>query len=475
VYLVTVSHLLQIQKIKRYWPSLLRRLVEPAACFVLKAHRRRLRFLSFYLLIYAVLCLLGSPLLLLNGDKTWYLVLIAGVILMTGYFTSRTRHYRQTTLLAVGAPIFLICGSIISRGIVHGPFESLMWLALPLLVAGLVLDFRKTVVVVVVYASAIIVTILIAGFPAMVMDSVVPYLFMVFLFTLLSAAVHAQDKSELMGEYSLVQQGEKKIMELYEKEKAQRLELEEEAKARNLFISILAHDLRTPLTPIVISSEAIYEISSSNQESIQFRLAEKNLDSVRVLAQRLEELLDLTNLARGTFALKANLFDIGTFLKTVGARFFTTLEKQRQSLVLEIPEGLPYVSGDSSRLEQVLVNLLSNASKYSPEGSDIGLRLKADDRELIVEVQDQGTGIAVEEQDKLFQPYHRVQQDRQGIPGSGLGLAICKGIIEAHGGKIWVVSSTCHGSTFAFSLPVKQPNEFDVQVDSLNLQSLPTQ
>jgi len=103
----------------------------------------------------------------------------------------------------------------------------------------------------------------------------------------------------------------------------------------------------------------------------------------------------------------------------------------------------------------VLINLLSNATKFSPENSSITVRARAEGSELVVEVEDHGTGLSEEEQERVFKPYHRVEQDRQRFTGLGLGLAISKQIVEAHGGRIRVESQLGRGSTFSFSLPVK--------------------
>ena len=130
-------------------------------------------------------------------------------------------------------------------------------------------------------------------------------------------------------------------------------------------------------------------------------------------------------------------------------------QQREQHLVLDLPESLPKIKADPSRLEQVLTCFLANASKFSPEGRDITLRARAEGGELVVEVEDQGVGISPDEQARLFKPYHRVEQDRQRFPGLGLGLAVSKQIVEAHGGKIGLSSELGRGSIFSFSLPLR--------------------
>jgi signal transduction histidine kinase len=134
--------------------------------------------------------------------------------------------------------------------------------------------------------------------------------------------------------------------------------------------------------------------------------------------------------------------------------FKPTIEQRQQTLVTDIADDLPAAEIDPSRLEQVLSNLLSNSSKFSSEKGSIFFTVRQTKNVLRIEVKDQGIGINPEDQARLFQPYHRVEQDRQQFTGLGLGLAISKQIVEAHGGKIWVESEFEKGSTFVFTIPI---------------------
>jgi signal transduction histidine kinase len=247
---------------------------------------------------------------------------------------------------------------------------------------------------------------------------------------------------------------DRKIAALYQQEKQHREELEEEAKSRSQFINVIAHELRTPLTPILVSVEMVRDILSKTPESIQYKLINNAFSSADSLRVRLEELLDLARFSRGTFKFNKMLIDTSSFMEVVTARYKPAIDQKRQQLIVEIQPNLPEVYADPSRLEQVLINLLSNASKYSPEDSTITFRVTADADNLFVEIADQGIGILPEELANLFIPYHRAQQDRQSYPGIGLGLAVCSQIVQAHGGKIWVESKRGEGSSFKFTFPI---------------------
>jgi signal transduction histidine kinase len=146
--------------------------------------------------------------------------------------------------------------------------------------------------------------------------------------------------------------------------------------------------------------------------------------------------------------------DFNRFVKDVIARFKPNLAMRQQCLIEDIQETIPLAEIDAPRLEQVIINLLSNASKFSQDQGTIAIRASIDSNHLQVDVRDCGIGITSESQKRVFEPYHKAEQDRQPFTGLGLGLAISKKIIEAHGGKIWLFSIPGQGSTFSFSIPI---------------------
>ncbi len=246
---------------------------------------------------------------------------------------------------------------------------------------------------------------------------------------------------------------EMEINDLYHKEKTQVQKLEEEAKNRNLFIDVLAHELRTPLTSVLASTDMLRESPEIGGEFRQ-RLVTTINNSARQLDKRLDELLDLARFAKGTFKINKQPTDIYQLMNEMRESFISVLAVYKQKLNLQIASEIPEINLDRSRIEQVLVNLLSNAGKYSLENGTVDIKARLDDGNLLVEVIDHGIGISDIEQKNIFQPYYRVSEDQK-VPGIGLGLAVSRLIIEAHGGKIWVNSQMGKGSTFSFSFPAK--------------------
>jgi PAS domain S-box-containing protein len=255
----------------------------------------------------------------------------------------------------------------------------------------------------------------------------------------------------------------------YDQEKKLRQQLENEAQARMQFINVLAHELKGPLTPIMASSEMLKEELLKNPNKITQRLANNIVNGTRLLLNRLEELLEVARFARGTTSLNLKPTNLRQFFEQATARYEPSITRRKQPLIVEIAADLPVAQIDASRLEQVLINLLSNASKYSPEGSPIRLTARVVQNELQVSIQDQGIGISAEDQASLFQPYQRLGQDKQKIEGLGLGLTVVKYIVELHGGKIRVDSQLGQGSTFTFTIPLNRTKRNQEQIPATRI------
>jgi signal transduction histidine kinase len=119
-----------------------------------------------------------------------------------------------------------------------------------------------------------------------------------------------------------------------------------------------------------------------------------------------------------------------------------------------LPAGLPPVTADTVRIERILYNLVENAAKYSPAGSEITVSVRDEQSRVLVSVADSGMGIPAERQHELFEPFARLVSQSEHSKGLGLGLVVCKRLVEAHGGRIWVESAVGKGTTFNFTLPV---------------------
>jgi len=233
----------------------------------------------------------------------------------------------------------------------------------------------------------------------------------------------------------------------------------EQAPARSKqtleLVSFLTHELKTPLTAIITSAGLLAEELALSPDDPKTKLLSNILASAHNLEGRTSELLELAKLEAEGFRLELESTDISPIVYDVVEQLSSIVRSRKQSLTLALAPNLPKIMGDALRIEQILANLLSNATKFTPQGGSISLSVNQHNGYIVVEVQDSGPSIPVEEQHRVFQPYYRLKgEEKEYIPGAGLGLALCKHLVELHGGRIWVESEQGKRNTFVFTLPV---------------------
>jgi signal transduction histidine kinase/PAS domain-containing protein len=237
-------------------------------------------------------------------------------------------------------------------------------------------------------------------------------------------------------------------------------EAQSSVRQREDFISIASHELKTPITSLKLQLEAIsLSISKDRIERIDHDYMKKFSSSAIKQLDRLtrlvEDMLDISRINTGRLALIPRVVDMEELLREVLSRFSVQLAEAKIELRSELAEDcLTYC--DPFRIEQVINNLLSNAIKYGL-GKPIFVKLERFEADLRVSVSDQGQGIKVEDQERVFQAFERGSDPNQ-VGGLGLGLFICREIIEQHQGKMTLTSSAGNGSTFSFTLPLETLN-----------------
>ena len=229
--------------------------------------------------------------------------------------------------------------------------------------------------------------------------------------------------------------------------------LEELERLRAEFLGMVSHELRTPLTSIKGSAatarNAPYPLDPAETRQF-FRIIEEQADHMRDL---INNLLDLARIEAGTLSVSPEPTDLADIIDQARNAFLSG--GYRNSVEVSVAPGLPRIQVDRQRVGQVLYNLFSNASKYSREWSTIRVNASLEDVYVTVSVTDEGRGISAEQLPRLFSKFSRIDNgDGPEIEGYGLGLAISRGIVEAHGGRIWAESDgEGHGTRFTFTLP----------------------
>jgi two-component system, OmpR family, sensor histidine kinase KdpD len=236
----------------------------------------------------------------------------------------------------------------------------------------------------------------------------------------------------------------------------------ESERLRNSLLSSVSHDLRTPLATITGAVSTILDAPAP----LETRTHRELLESVHEEAERLnrlvQNLLEMTRLESGALQLRKELHPPEEVIGAALGRLGKQLANRR--VTTKVPSDLPLVPMDDVLVEQVLVNLLDNALKYTPAGSPIEVIATATDENLTIEIADHGPGLPRGEEDRVFEKFYRGEP--VGARGAGLGLAICRGIVRAHGGRIWAQNLPGGGVAFLFTLPLGAPRAASMPPDA---------
>jgi two-component system sensor histidine kinase KdpD len=224
----------------------------------------------------------------------------------------------------------------------------------------------------------------------------------------------------------------------------------EAERMRNTLLTTISHDLRTPLAAIAGAASALQDDAKVTDPAARRDLVQTIRDEADRLNAIIQDLLDLTRLEAGSTQLRREWYPveelIGAVLTRLDARLYG------RAVAVKLPATMLMVAVDPVLMEQVLVNLLENALKYTPEGTPIDIVAEGTEEGVRVSVQDRGPGIPVGEEERIFEKFYRISGSAR-IPGTGLGLPICRAIIMAHGGRIWVENRPDGGAAFRFLVP----------------------
>ncbi len=239
----------------------------------------------------------------------------------------------------------------------------------------------------------------------------------------------------------------------------------ETEQLRNAVLSSVSHDLRTPLAGITGAASSLLDKKSPLDENTQQELLQTIYDEAARLNRLVTNLLDMTRLEAGVVEVKKEWQPLEEVIGTALARLESNPVNLARvsSIRVDLPEDLPLVPLDGVLIEQVLINLLENALKYTPNTSAIEIAATAQPQQLTVSIADQGPGVPAGEEERIFGKFYRATMTSDTVSGAGLGLAICRGIIQAHGGRIWVepcpnraswLEGQMEGAIFRFTLPI---------------------
>lgn len=222
---------------------------------------------------------------------------------------------------------------------------------------------------------------------------------------------------------------------------------------KETFISVVSHELKTPVSIIKGYAETLSRPEARRNPALVEEMLSGIVEESDRLARLVDDLLDVSRLqAEGLPLQEVEQVDLVEIADRVVERY--RLQTQQHTLVVDFPPNFPTINADPGRLEQVLDNLVSNAIKYSPRGGEVRIAASVSPADITITVSDEGVGIALEEQARIFDRFYRVESpETRAVSGTGLGLFLTRTIVRAHGGRIWVESSPGQGATFYVVLP----------------------
>ncbi|MCX5787434.1 MAG: ATP-binding protein [Elusimicrobia bacterium] len=235
------------------------------------------------------------------------------------------------------------------------------------------------------------------------------------------------------------------------------LKLGEVERLKEEFLAKITHDLRSPLSAISGYIEIVQSGWKGPVTEGQKECLDVATSSVAYLAELINNILDVTKLEAGRMEFERGRLELAPLIEAVVRLLRVKAQEYKVRLSFEPAGEPPEVEADEEALRRVLINFVSNALKFTPEGGSVVVRTRREDGRAVVSVSDTGIGIPADKLDRMFTKFSQIRgkiQAPRAVHGTGLGLVVCKEVVEAHGGKVWVESEEGKGSTFSFSLPV---------------------
>lgn len=257
--------------------------------------------------------------------------------------------------------------------------------------------------------------------------------------------------AERLGHVVESKVAEDRLRTMYVRERQLHKKLQSEMQSRIEFTRLLIHELKTPLTSFMATSQLLLEETASTRLE---KLARYLWEGANGLNKRIEELHDVIRGEIGKLKLQLGPVNVEELLLSLVEETKALSQQYGVTISLELDDRLPDVNADAERVRQVMLNLINNACKYAAEGQRISIRaVRGPDLAVTIEVRDYGQGIPRDKQQHLFKPGYQLPGQNERSGGLGIGLALCKTLIELQGGKIWLKSKVGKGSSFLFALP----------------------
>lgn len=430
-------------------------LTEPASS--LKTDNKpKARLLAAVLLMFfplATIAVFLSPLLSLLSNKPvtppTLGLMIALVFILVGYVLSRSRYYSLGAWIAICVPIIAVLMPILATGTVTS-IAPLFFLTISVIMAGLLLSSRDTLIIGGILAALIMVLPQAPSTTTTTNPNT-----SVFSFILVTTGITALVGRSRESYVRLLEQSELDLKKSLGETEAARERAERSDQVKSAFLASMSHELRTPLNSIINFARFVYDGDTGPVNEQQKEFLSEVVGSGVHLLNLINDVLDMSKIEAGSL----NLFieddiSLNALLTSTVSTGRSLLKDKSVNLVKDVDENLPLIRADRQRILQILLNIISNACKFTEQG-EIKVSAQCKDNAIVIAIADTGAGIAPEDVGTVFEAFKQTKTGLRQGGGTGLGMPIAKNLTEAHGGRLWLQSEVGKGTTFFVSLPIK--------------------
>ena len=426
---------------------------------------RQAQLVAGTLFVLAPLALVGTfvgPLINLIQTGTWLwdasilLGTIASLFILTGYGLSRTVWYKGAAWIAVLSVPLATLGPAFILGFVGDP-STYAFNVLAVVMAALLLSSTRAFVI------GFVISIVVLFAPqVLIADALISANVSAFLLVSMTTIVvglmarHREYYVGLLQQAQIeVQTANAQLQEQVEVTEEARAEAEHSNQVKSAFLASMSHELRTPLNAVINFTKFVAQGDVGSVSDDQRDMLYEVVDSAKHLLNLINDVLDMSKIESGSL----NLFiqddiDLQEIVDTVVVTGRSLIAEKPVTIRNSAPENLPLIRADKQRIRQILLNIMSNACKFTSEGYvEVRADVKGDD--IIIAIEDTGPGIAPDGQEAVFEPFQQTDSGLRQGGGTGLGMPISKNLAEIHGGKLWLESEIGKGTTFFVQLPIK--------------------